>query len=142
LVAVFVGVFEPALEALFAGDFTALAAGLAGVLATDLAGALVAAFLDALDRLGALPLVGAAFCAVFFLAVAATARFVVGLEDDRDVDASGSGAGVRFVIRPLQSVNGNMSVDLGGRERSVAKQLLDGAQIGSPLEQVRGCGVP
>jgi hypothetical protein len=63
-------------------------------------------------------------------------------EDARDAGASGSGAGVRLVIRPLQSVNGDMSVDLGGRERSVPQQLLDGAQVGAALEQVRGCGVP
>ena len=35
-----------------------------------------------------------------------------------------------------------MGVDLGGRERSVTQQLLDGAQIRAALEQVRGRGVP
>ena len=63
-------------------------------------------------------------------------------EDARDAGASGSGAGVRLVIRPLQSVNRDMGVDLGGRERSVPQQLLDGAQVGAALEQVRGRGVP
>jgi hypothetical protein len=139
---------------LVAADFLTGAVFLAAVFFAGafLAGAFLAAAFLAGAFLAAAFLAGAAFLVVFlmaffttFLALAATERFVDVwelLEDVRDAGASGSGAGVRFVIRPLQSVNGDMSVDLSGRERSVTKQLLDGAQIRAALKQMRGCGVP
>ena len=35
-----------------------------------------------------------------------------------------------------------MRVDLRGRERGVAEQLLDETEVRSPVEQVRRCAVP
>ena len=87
-------------------------------------------------------LAGVRLAADFASALAALFWALDRPEDARDAGASGSGAGVRLVIRPLQSVNRDMGVNLGGRERSVPQQLLDGAQIGAAFEQVRGCGVP
>ena len=69
--------------------------------------------------------------------------------EERDADpgflpelAPGLGPGVRLVIRPLQSFNGHMGIDLGGRERSVAEKLLNRPQVRAAFKQVSGCCVP
>src|SRR5688572_2875319 len=48
---------------------------------------------------------------------------------------------MRSVIDPAQPPRVDVAVHLRGRERAVAEQLLDDAEIGSALEQVRGEGV-
>ena len=68
------------------------------------------------------------FLAAAFLAGASLLDFLGGaflaaaeVDALRGADALASGPWVRLVIRPLQSFNGHMGVDLGGRERSVAE---------------------
>src|SRR3954449_3742220 len=53
-----------------------------------------------------------------------------------------SGARVRLTVRLAQPVGRDVGVDLGGRRIIKKKQLLDGAQIRSTLEQMGGGGVP
>src|SRR4051794_25800769 len=50
-------------------------------------------------------------------------------------DASGSG--VRALIARPQPLDGDMRVDLRGRERSVAEELLNASQVSSAFQQVR-----
>ncbi len=52
------------------------------------------------------------------------------------------GAGVRLAVARLQPLGRDMSVDLRGRGRGVAEDLLDAAQVGAALEQVGGRRVP
>src|SRR5688500_6186962 len=53
-----------------------------------------------------------------------------------------SGSGVGEVIDLPQALGVDVAIDLRGRERGVAEELLDRAQVGAALEQVRGEGVP
>lgn len=46
------------------------------------------------------------------------------------------------VMDRLQPLDGDMGVELRARETSVTKQLLDGSQISTPLEQMRRRTVP
>src|SRR5688500_4783644 len=55
---------------------------------------------------------------------------------------STSGSGVGEVIDLPQALGVDVAIDLRGRERGVAEELLDRAQVGAALEQVRGEGVP
>src|SRR3954452_22288473 len=50
----------------------------------------------------------------------------------------GSCAGMGGSVRVAQACRVDASVDLGGRDRGVAEQLLDRAQVGAAFEQVRG----
>src|SRR3954453_10420634 len=50
----------------------------------------------------------------------------------------GSCAGMGGSVRVAKAGRIDASVDLGGRDRGVAEQLLDRAQVGAALEQVRG----
>ena len=128
-----------------AEDFVVAFSGVAFFAAVLLAAGFLAAALLTVAFLAAGFWAAAGLLAGFFFAGVADGmapRPADRPEDVRDADASGSGAGVRLVIRPLQSVNRDMSVDLSGGERSVPQQLLNGAQISAALEQVRGCGVP
>jgi Uncharacterized conserved protein (COG2071) len=52
-----------------------------------------------------------------------------------------SGAGVGVVIDLAETLGVDVAVDLRGRERGVAEELLDRAKVGAALEQVRGEGV-
>src|SRR3990167_8359574 len=54
---------------------------------------------------------------------------------------SALGARVGFVVDLHQLTDGDGGVLLRGRERAVAEQLLDGAQIGAFAQEVRGEGV-
>ena len=56
--------------------------------------------------------------------------------------AHGLGAGVGLAVARLQPLGGDVGVDLRGRGRGVAEDLLHAAQVGAALEQVRGGGVP
>ena len=49
---------------------------------------------------------------------------------------------MRAVVDPPQALGVHVAVDLRRRERGVAEELLDGAEIGSALEQVGGKRVP
>src|SRR4051812_19017080 len=53
-----------------------------------------------------------------------------------------SGAGMRLGMDRTEPLDRHVRVDLGGREASVAQQLLDGAEVGAALEDVRGRRVP
>ena len=53
-----------------------------------------------------------------------------------------SGPRVRLLVGPAQPVGGDVGVELRGRQRGVAEQLLHRAQVGAALEQVGGGGVP
>ena len=44
---------------------------------------------------------------------------------------------VRLLVNLLQPLDGGVGVDLGRRDRRVAEQLLDGAEIGAAIEEVR-----
>ena len=48
---------------------------------------------------------------------------------------------MRAVVDPAQALAVHVAVDLRRRERGMAEQLLDRAQVGSALEQVRCEGV-
>src|SRR5919198_2263919 len=48
---------------------------------------------------------------------------------------------VRAVIDPAQPLAVDVGVDLGRRERAVAEELLDGAEVGAALDEVCGEGV-
>jgi hypothetical protein len=55
-------------------------------------------------------------------------------------DAAGpgsSGAGVRAVVDAPQAAAVHVAVQLGGRERAVAEELLDRAEVGAALQEVR-----
>src|SRR5438094_6872600 len=45
---------------------------------------------------------------------------------------------MRAVVDAPQPLRVDVAVDLGGRKRAVPEQLLDRAQVGAALEQVRG----
>ena len=47
-----------------------------------------------------------------------------------------------LTVRGNKPIDGDMRVDLRGRERGVTQHLLDAAQIGTTFEQVSGGGVP
>ena len=49
---------------------------------------------------------------------------------------------VRFLVNVLQAGDAHVRVNLRGREVDVPQQLLDQAQIGAGVEQVRRVGVP
>src|SRR5687767_7612471 len=53
-----------------------------------------------------------------------------------------SGAGVGVVIDLARTPGVDVAVGLRRRVRGVAEQLLDRAQVGAGLEQVRGEGMP
>src|SRR5207247_2776014 len=53
-----------------------------------------------------------------------------------------SGPGVGLVVQLLQALDRRMSIHLCRAQRGVAQQLLNGAQVGSGVEQVRGERVP
>src|SRR3989304_8202565 len=55
--------------------------------------------------------------------------------------AVGSGARMRSLIGGLEVVSGYGSVSLGSGQFNVPQQLLNGAQVGAPLEKMRGEGV-
>src|SRR6185503_15207754 len=55
----------------------------------------------------------------------------------RPAPAPGSGARVRAVVDAAQAAGVDVAVDLGRRQRRVAEQLLDRAQVGAALEEVR-----
>src|SRR6476469_9524383 len=46
------------------------------------------------------------------------------------------------VVDPAQALAVDVGVDLGRRQRAVTEQLLDRAEVGAALEQVRGERVP
>jgi hypothetical protein len=52
-----------------------------------------------------------------------------------------AGQGVVFVDEALQALLQDVGVDFGGRDIGMAEELLDGAQVGAPVEQVAGEGV-
>ena len=52
------------------------------------------------------------------------------------------GFGVSLVVNLHQAVDADMGVFLGGGERGVTEQLLDGAQVGAPFQHVGGEGMP
>ena len=54
----------------------------------------------------------------------------------------GSGARVRLVERLPQSLDRHVGVELRGRERRVAEDLLDGPQVRPALDQVGCSAVP
>ena len=49
---------------------------------------------------------------------------------------------MKLVVHDPKVIAVDMCVDLGRREISVAKHLLDGAQIGAVVEQMGGEGMP
>lgn len=49
-----------------------------------------------------------------------------------------AGAGMRGVVHAAEVVDGDVRVDLRGREARVAEKFLHGAQIGPGVEQMRG----
>jgi hypothetical protein len=49
---------------------------------------------------------------------------------------------VGLAVGGAETVDGDVRVDLGGREGGVAEELLDGAEVGAAGEEVGGCGVP
>ena len=51
------------------------------------------------------------------------------------------GAGMGFVIGGFDIFEGNVRVDFGGGKIGVTKQLLDGAEVCTVLEQMSGKGV-
>src|SRR6185503_2225395 len=51
-------------------------------------------------------------------------------------------SGVRPVVDAPQAAAVDVAVDLRGRERAVPEQLLDHPEVGTPLEQVGGEGMP
>jgi NADH dehydrogenase len=51
---------------------------------------------------------------------------------------AGLGAGVRGGVDLAEAVHGDQRVDLGGRDRRVAEQFLDDADVGAAVEHVRG----
>src|SRR5579862_7247109 len=50
----------------------------------------------------------------------------------------GSGAGMCFLIDLLESFDAGVRIDLSGRHRGVAQQLLHGPQVRPGVEQMRG----
>src|SRR5436309_2887424 len=56
--------------------------------------------------------------------------------------ATGSGARVRALVTAPQPLDRDVRVDLGRRQAGVAQHLLDAAQVGTALEQVRRRAVP
>jgi hypothetical protein len=49
---------------------------------------------------------------------------------------------VRLIVHGPQPRNGDMGVELGGRQRRVAEQFLHDAQVRAALEQMGGRAVP
>src|SRR5260221_7579542 len=52
-----------------------------------------------------------------------------------------SGPRMRFLVDLLEALHAGVRVDLRGRDRRVAEQLLHGAKIRTVVEQMRGKGV-
>ena len=68
-----------------------------------------------------------------------------GRDDERHGDAQRDGGdpgdlrpGVRAIVDAAQPATVHVAVDLRRRERAVPEQLLDHAQVGAALEEVRG----
>ena len=49
---------------------------------------------------------------------------------------------MKFRVTVFQVTGGDVRVNLSRRDRRVAKQLLDSAQIGAPIQHVRSRGMP
>src|SRR5437773_12415547 len=60
-----------------------------------------------------------------------------GTVPDMSRRASHSGAGVRFVVDAAEAAAVDMAVKLRSGEGAVAKEVLDRAQVGAALQQVR-----
>src|SRR5579859_2787208 len=66
----------------------------------------------------------------------------VGTRENRYLSRLGPlGAGMSLAVAGLEALDGHVGVDLGGRGRGMAENLLDAAQVSAALEQVGGRAV-